>query len=205
MAAKVDVANLALSYLGDAFITAADLTTPSTVHAQLIVNVLDQTLDDFVAEHDWDFSMRWSAVYTAIPGVSSPDYDFYFDLPDGVTLVGNPSTVDPYCLLVRKTSHDDAQEPWTVEGRRLGMLSSNTVQMWYRSRPDISAWTPAAITAVSYLIASKVAYAITESESREQAMKRLAELETRRARSQDSFQAPARATRTRSLIDVRLE
>lgn len=197
MSTKTDIANLALSYLGDAFITTADLTTPSTVHAQLIVNVLDVTLDDFLSEHDWKFSTLWSSTLARIPGVTSPDYGSYFDLPDG--------TADPYCLVVRRTDKDDSQEPWTVEGRRLGLLVSSTVQIWYRSRPDITAWTPASVTAVSYSIASKIAYPITESQSLTDQMKKLYEFELRRARSQDGFQQPARATRTRSLIDVRLE
>lgn len=202
MSTKLEVANMALSYLGDAFITADDLTNPSTVHAQLVVNVLDITLDDFLAEHDWDFSTVWSSTLTALSGVSSPDYPFYFDLPNGSTPVLNP---DPYCLLVRATDKDDAQEPWVVEGRRLGMFVSNSVRIKYRSRPSITAWTPAAAVAVSYNIAAKIAYPITESQSVTDQMKKLYEFELRRARSQDGFQAPARATRTRSLIDVRRE
>src|SRR5689334_24476062 len=154
---KTDIANLALSYIGDSFITTADLTTPSTTHAQLIVNVLDQTLDDFLADHDWDVSTVWSSQLTALPSVSSPDFAYYFTLPDG-------SGSDPYCLLVRATDKDSASEPWKVEGRRLGMMFSNTVQIKYRSRQDASVWTPAMVTAASYVVASKIAKAITESQ-----------------------------------------
>lgn len=202
MSTKTDIANLALSYLGDAFITTGDLTNPSTVHARLVVNVLDQTLDDFLAEHDWDFSTVWSSELAAIANVSSPDYNFYFALPDGTTPVSAP---DPYCLLVRKTNQDSAQEPWTVQGRRIGLAMSNTVKLFYRSRPDISAWTPAAVTAVSYCVATKIAYAITESQSVTDQMKKMYEYELRRVRSQNGMERPAQRTRTRSLIDVRLE
>lgn len=190
MPSPTDVANLALGHIAANPI--ADLDENSA-QARLAKRLFWPTADECLADHPWNFATLWSgALAVSTDRVASPEWPFYFALPN-----------DPYCLVVRATDTDVDKAPWAVEGRFIGSASS-TMKVKYTARiTDAGAWSPHFVTALSYLLASKMAFPITKAANVTDLMLKVYESRLSRARGVNGLESPARSVRSSSLTDVR--
>jgi hypothetical protein len=185
-----DVANLALGHI--AAVPIADLNENSA-QARLANRLFWPTADECLADHPWNFATLWSgALAVSTDRVASPEWAFYFALP-----------TEPFCLVVRDTSLGTQPGLWAREAQFIG-TDSSTLQVKYTARiTDTGLWAPHFVTAFSYLLASKMAYAISKSTNLADMMFKVYEGRLSRARGVNGLESPARTVRSSSLTDVR--
>ena len=182
------IANLALSHIAAVPITELNETSKQALS---VARMFWPTTDECLADHDWNFARVYSPPLAEVV-VDNFEWDHAFQLPS-----------EPYCLVVRGTDGDIDKEPWVVAGRYI-FTDASTIQIRYTARVlDPGQWSPHFVTALSYLLASKLAYPITKSQSVADQMFKVYESRLSRARSNNGLEGPARTVRSSSLTEVR--
>jgi hypothetical protein len=159
MASDVEIANNALSMLGDDPITSL---TDDTPRARLVNRIYPQTRDAVLRSHPWNCATSRATLGQLS---TSPVYGwaYQYQLPS-----------DPYCLRVLALND---REDWAcpgdefkVEGRAL-LTDAASANIRYIFRiTDPAQYDAMLYEALSAKLASKMAYAITKSQSTVKAM-----------------------------------
>lgn len=151
-ASEVSVCNLALIKLGADRISALSQDTKSAV---LLNAIFDDTRDEVLVAHPWNFAIKRVAL---TPNANTPvyEYDYEYDLPSD-------------CLKVLEEEYDRIYEDpdWVVENGKI-LSDEETIEISYIYRhEDPSSWPPAFVEALSWRLAEKIAYSLTQSLERE--------------------------------------
>lgn len=188
--ADVDIVNSSLAKLGAPLIVA--LT--DSVRAAVICNEqYPKMRRKLLASHPWNFATRRTALAAT---ANEPEYEYSTEF-----LV--PSDV----LRVLDTDLPE-DEPWEVEfnidNNKVLLCNSDAVKIKYvKDITDPTKFPPYFEEALSWLLASDVAFAITQSASVSQAMYAGYKNEIREARSMDAQESGRQAFETNLWIDVR--
>jgi hypothetical protein len=179
---EVDTANKALTHLKANRITSL---SQETEEARICNTFFYSTLDEAVQDYPFDFAIA-RAMPARVSATPAYGYSYYFQMP-----------TTPYCLQVEDVvdSNGNPVSDWEVEGRYIA-CNEETIYIRYIKRiTNLNDLSPNFITAFSYLLASKMAYAITGSLNKETEMYSLYQAVMRRAKTRTSQQgAPSKTS-----------
>lgn len=153
---EIQVINSALGLLRDKAIVSLN---EGTERARLAGLRYALVRDSVLEKHPWNFAMVRVAL-AASPTAPTMDWGYQFVLP-----------ADPYCLKVRRTSQ--AAQAWEVgldqSSRRVLLANDSSINIAYTARvTDLTIWTPLAVLALTYLLASDFAGPLTGSAQKTQ-------------------------------------
>lgn len=179
----VDVANMALSLLGEASITSLDAEQNA---AHVLRRLYTIALDAALRDHNWNFAqLRRSLARHAV----APEYDFAYQyvLP-----------TDPYCLRVLETDLVE-NEAWRIETyktaaeqSRVIVTDATAVEILYIARlTDPVLWDALFADAMAFELAYRASYAITRNATLTKTLQVEKDLAWRRARSRDGQESRA--------------
>ena len=179
----VDIANMALTLLGEASITSLDDELDS---ARAIKRLYTIALDAALRNHNWNFAqLRRSLARHSI----APEWEFSYQytLP-----------TDPYCLRVLETSLD-TDEPWRIETyksdaeqSRVIVTDATEIEILYVAHlTDPVLWDALFADAMGFEIAYRASYAITRNATLTASLQKEKELAWRQARSRDGQESRA--------------
>lgn len=178
MASWVQIANKALRRLGAAPIQAL---TDQTEAARAVSDVYEQVRDEVLARHPWNCALVRTSL-AADSDAPTWGYSYKFTLP-----------TSPYCLRVWRLSedfHGDAE--WKVIGRTIHTDEAGPLYIEYISRvTDPEQFSTFVSNAISAAIGAEIAYRLTNSTAKEEAMREWAEMELRHGRSLDAQEGTA--------------
>lgn len=164
----VEICNSALIKVGADRI---DDLSDNNKRARLCNEQYDKKRKALLLSHPWNFATKRVSL---TPDVATPEFEFdvQFTLPAD-------------CLRVEKT---DLQilTPWKIEGRKL-LCNEATVKIKYIfDETDTTQYTPTFDEALAFDIAKDIAYAITQSNTRADSLKKDAKDALMNARSFDA-------------------
>lgn len=171
MASDIEIANFALSKLGERSITAF---TDDSPQARLVNLTYSNLRDALLREHAWNFAMRRASL--AASG-TTPDwgYSYAYDLPS-----------DPdFCLRVWSVDNPYEYE-WKVEARQVVTDLGAPLKIRYISRvADSAQFDPMFVDTMAAYLAAEWAEKITGTASMRQQMVELYVAKLTQARSSD--------------------
>lgn len=181
MESSVQVANEALTLIGDQSITAL---TEDSDRARAVKRVYLPTLDAALRRHDWNFA-RLRASLGRLTATPDFDYDYMYQLPQ-----------DPLCLRVLNTNLLD-DEAWEIESYitdsaqyRVLLTDETEVEIVYIARlEDPTLWDPLFADAFVYEVAKRIAYSLTRNATLVAELARDVEEKWKVARSVDGQEA----------------
>ena len=204
MASEVDIANLALSHLGDAA-TIASLNPPEgSAQAEHCARFYPIARDALLEMHPWGFSTK--RVQLAQLGAGWPEWDYAYAMPSGtlnVIAVLPPDATDDYSSGVPTSAGGSyLPQPFSCEtddsGRQVIYSDQPSAVLRYTSVvTDTTAFSPLFVTTLSHLLASYLAGPIIKGEAGSAEAKRqmaIAETFLSRARDSDSAQRRIKPT-----------
>lgn len=173
-ASETEVANLALSHVGNQMISDLAEGTPA---ADLCNLYYPRVRDAVLRAHPWNFAIRRSTLAQS----STPpnhEYDYQFTLPVG------PAEPNPYCLKVIRTNLEadgitgaaiygfpgingicDTIAPYRIEGRNL-LCNETVIKIEYIGRVlDTSIFDALFTDCLSYRLAAALAPRLTDNQS----------------------------------------
>lgn len=192
----VEIANMALTLLGEAGITSLD---DDQDHARAIKRLYRIALDAALRDHNWNFAqIRRKLARHAV----KPEYEFAYQyvLP-----------TDPYCLRVLETDLD-TKEPWRIETyksaaeqSRVIVTDATSVEILYVARlTNVVLWDVLFADAMGFEIAYRASYPITRNATLTKTLQVERELAWRKARSRDGQESRAlKSLLSNSFTDVR--
>lgn len=188
--ADVDIVNSALAKIGAPLIVA--LT--DTVRAAVICNEqYPKMRKKLLSSHPWNFATKRVALAAT---ANTPIYEFTteFLLPSDVLRVLDTDLLE--------------DEPWSVEfnvdNNKVLLCNSDSIKIKYiKDITDPTKFPPYFDEALSWLLASDIAFAITQSSSVAQAMYTGFKNEVREARSMDAQESGRESFEANLWIDVR--
>lgn len=201
------VANLALSHLGEPFLS--DYTTDADLTAEAVRLHLPQCRETVLESHVWSFATRTqiltsASAYLPVTGNIGyfEDVGDHFETP---TDVDNPFVSEfqsafllpDDCLRVLKVAGDDLDLPrnrWDIQGRYLLLpdaadaATGVTAPLIYYigARPAVSAWPTLFTDAVAFLLAARLAPLLTQDPRLTAELLQKHELALGKARSKDT-------------------
>ena len=168
MASEVDICNLALTHIGQKSITNL---TDDTQEARVCNLFYSDTRDSLLRSHPWNFAIR-RVELALLPTTPAFQFGYEFSLPSD-------------CLRVLFT---DSRHDFRVEGRKL-LSNSDSVKIEYISRvEDTTQFDYGFIDALWTLLAYRISFNITESNTQSQAIKALSDEHLRVAKSQNGME-----------------
>jgi hypothetical protein len=200
MTERVDIANIALSLLGEQDITS--LEDDLNRARQMRINYIparDATLE----AHDWSFAIeRFIPPVNAIPPVYGAT--FAFDIPPNilrVIAVDNPKTTSNTDFTLPINSRE--QLDWQFENRQ---IITNSEVIWVRGIRRVEQegkFSPLFVEAFAARLAYMCALNLTASAEIQANMKGIFDEYIHEAKSRDGLQGRSRRLRNRSLIKSR--
>ena len=196
MNSSVEVANAALTLLGDSAITAL---TEDADRARAIKKIYLSTLDEKLRGHDWNFA-RMRAQLVEVDATPEFGYDYMFQLPQ-----------DPFCLRVLSTNLDEL-DAWELETYvtttaqyRVLVTDASTVEIKYIARiEDPTLWDVSFSDAFVLELARKACYAITRNATLAAELNAEADAMWKKARSVDGQEGrPLKSFLSNSFTRVR--
>lgn len=186
MAAKIEIINFALAYLGEPPINAI---SDDNAAARAVVTIYDLTRDQVLRDHFWNFAIRRA---TLAQSANVPAFGFtrFFDLPaDFLRLRSfNPSFHPPYRL----------------EGRMIA-TDEDSAEIVYVSRDAPEAdFDPTFVDALATRLAANLAMAITNSQDLEASLWKHYVFRVAEARSIDAQENPPTQLLAEEFIEARL-
>jgi hypothetical protein len=189
----VSICSSALMLLGDRGIQSLD---EATDRARVCQRFYLDVVEDLLIGEDWGFASRRVQQLPMVTELEHVlwDYKFGYELPAD-------------CLRVRETSldvqtHGDGDR-WAIEGKLL-VADDSPVAIRYTARIPEGYWPPSFVTAVTYELAARLAYPITQKPALAQQQAQLAELKLRSARAKDGQQHSPRRIITTALVQPRV-
>lgn len=179
----VDIANMALTLLGEASIMSLDDALDS---ARAIKRLYDSALDAALRDHNWNFAqLRRVLARHAV----APEYEFKYQYP---------LPTDPYCLRVLETSLDP-NDAWRIETykteaeqSRVIVTDATAIEILYVARlTDVVLWDALFADAMGFEIAYRASYAITRQATLTKTLQVEKEIAWRKARSRDGQESRA--------------
>lgn len=195
-ASDVEIANAALTLLGEASITSLDDETDT---ARAVKRLYTLTLDACLRDHNWNFAQ----IRTGLARLTAtPDFDFswMYALP-----------TDPLCLRVLETTLD-TNEAYRIETYksaseqvRVLVTDSCSVSILYVAKlTDPALWDALFVDAFVFELAYRLTHAITGHDTARTALVQQKELAWRRARSRDGQEGRhLKRLRSTSFTEVR--
>lgn len=143
---EIQVVNSALMLLRDKRITSF---TDGSERATLAHLRFPLVRDAVLESHPWNFAVAFQALAEdPNPMPTGFSYAHWFVLP-----------TDPWCIAIRNTNQ--ICQAWAKAGRRL-LCNDDAISIEYTARiEDLNAWSPLAVQALTYLLASDFAGPIT--------------------------------------------
>lgn len=180
---SVDIANLALTLIGEAAIVSLDEETDQARALKRIYNI---TLDAVLRDHNWNFAqLRVSLARHAI--APSFKFSYQYVLP-----------TDPYCLRLLETNLDSDQA-WRIETyktaseqSRVIVTDATSVKVLYVARlTDVVLWDALFADAFATDLAYRASFAITRNAALTKSLQDEKELAWRKARARDGQESRA--------------
>ena len=179
----VDIANMALTLLGEASINDLDDDLDS---ARALKRLYTIALDAALRDHNWNFAQIRRVLARH---AETPEYEFSYQY----TL---PS--DPYCLRVLETSLD-TDEPWRIETFKSGseqsrviVTNATAVEILYIAKlTDPVLWDALFADAMGFELAFRACYAIKSNAGLMATLQKEKEKAWLRARSRDGQESRA--------------
>lgn len=135
--------------------------TDDTTQARLTLNMFEGVRDEMLRAHPWHFATKRVALS---PLVGSPPFGFKFAFNTPADMLKFISVEDP-----------EIGVHFKLESRKI-LANKNAINIIYIFRnEDISTWPPDFIAAVTYELASRIAYPITKSEAVKQSLEQKAQ------------------------------
>lgn len=192
MASDVEIANNALSMLGDDPITSL---ADDTERARLVNRIYPQTRDAVLRSHPWNCAIT-RATLGRLSTAPAFGWLYQYALP-----------TDPYCLRVLALNDDeacaDSGDEFKVEGKAL-LTNTTTANIRYIQRiTDPAQYDALLYEALSAKLAAKMAYPITKSQATAQAMLATYNGMLREARTIDGQEGSPDKQDVRILTDCR--
>ena len=192
----VEVANAALTLLGEQAITSIDDETDT---ARAVKRLYTLTLEAALRDHNWNFAQirRALARLTATPEF---EFTWMYALP-----------TDPLCLRVLETNLD-SDEAYRIETYKTGaeqvrvvVTDSCSVSILYVAKLDDPAlWDALFVDAFVFELAYRLTFAITGHDAARTTLAQQKDLAWRRARSRDGQEGrPLKRLRSTSFTEVR--
>jgi hypothetical protein len=202
MSARIDVVNLALTWLGANQITSLEDDAPEAILMKTnYYAARDATLEDA----EWSFAIkRWNpAQSTEVPIAGA---SFYFPIPSDIIRVlrADKPGASAWGLLDDPHSIDrQPQVDWRREGDNILTNENAIVCKGIRRIEDEGIYSPLFVHAFAAHLAMLCAYPITESDGKFNAMSALYQLKIKMAKSRDGQQGTSKRIRNQSFDRVR--
>lgn len=179
MASKVEVANLALTKLGDDPIL---LLTDDTKPARTLNRIFDLVADAEMKASWWKFTIK-RAELSALADPPAWGYSYQYPLPSDY--LGLVQLNDIY---VRSTSRQ--RGAWSVEANRLLTDLTAPLKVRYVSRVAVASWDPLFVDAFACKLAMEACETLTQSDSKFQRIAGQYKLAIDRAHAMDAIENP---------------
>lgn len=179
MASKVEVANLALTKLGDDPIL---LLTDDTKPARTLNRIFDLVADAEMQANWWKFTIKRTEL-SALVDPPAWGYSSQYPLPSDY--LGLVQVNDIY---VRSFSRQ--QTAWAVESGRLLTDMPAPLKLRYVARAQAAAWHPLFVDAFACKLAMEACETLTQSDSKFQRIAKQYEIAIQRAHSMDAIENP---------------
>lgn len=179
VASKVEVANLALTKLGDDPIL---LLTDDTKPARTLNRIFDLVADAEMQANWWKFTVKRTEL-SALAVAPAWGYQNQYPLP--ADYLGLVQVNEFYC---RVSSRE--RQPWSVEAGRLLTDMPAPLKLRYISRAAVSAWHPLFVDAFACKLAMEACETLTQSDSKFQRLAKMYEVAIGRAHQMDAIENP---------------
>lgn len=172
MASWVQIANKAVRRLGVAPIQSL---TEDSEAARQINGIYEMVRDDVLSRHPWNCALYRTSI-AADSTAPTFGYDNAYTLP-----------TDPYCLRVWRVGEEEyAPVEYRVEGRKIVTDEDAPLYVTYIKRiTDPEEFSPWVANLLSAVLAEEIAYGLTNSTSKEEAMRQWAKDVWKEARAMD--------------------
>lgn len=181
------IANVALGWIGADLIRSFDDGSEESI---LCNNLYEDAVREVLQDHPWNFAEAGDALPKDAVA-ARPDYAFSYALPRPFCIPRFIMTLDG-----RRTS-----APYKVMGNKL-CTDLDGVYLVYTGRPPEQDFRPLFVTAVTHLLASRLAGPLTEAESKVQGHLQLYERAKAIARNRDSQEDSPEEVDTSLLVSV---
>jgi hypothetical protein len=202
MSARIDVVNIALTWLAGSQITSLE---DNSAEARIMKTNYYQARDATLEAAEWSFAIkRWKPAQSGTTPIAGASY--YYPIPSDilrVLRVDRPGTnafggrSDPY------TIDREQQADWRREGNFILTNESSIVCKGIRRIEDEGIYSPLFVHAFAAHLAMLTAYSLTESDGKFNAMSALYGLKIQEAKSRDGQQGTSKRIRNRSFDRVR--
>jgi hypothetical protein len=148
MPSLTEIANLALSLVGDERIVSLD--TDTSKEARLCAEFLPQVRDEALALHPWNFAKRRASL-PASPTAPAFEWTGQFQVPAD-------------CLRILAVASADPHEPWEREGNLILCNMAAPLQVQYIQRhTDTGHWAPLFARLVAAMLAERLCIPLSAS------------------------------------------
>lgn len=179
VASKVEVANLALTKLGDEPIL---LLTDDTKPARTLNRIFDLVADAEMQANWWKFTVKRTEL-SALAVAPAWGYQFQYPLP--ADYLGLVQVNEFYCHAASRQ-----QTLWSIEAGRLLTNLPAPLKLRYVSRAAVAAWHPLFVDAFACKLAMEACETLTQSDSKFQRLAKMYELAINRAHAMDAIENP---------------
>lgn len=185
MATAVTICSNALLMLGAQTINSFSETNN---RAQICANLYPQVRDRVLRSHAWNCAVK-RVVLAQDADAPAFDYSYQYSLPND-------------WLRTLSVGQYGMEADYKTEGKKI-LCDESSLQLRYVARVTESQFDAGLVEVMSLAIAAAIAYAITGSAAKEQAMQQQAEMALRRARAVDGQDDPPETLGDFSLLNAR--
>ena len=202
MSARIDVANLALTWLGAEPITSLEDDSDRSL---IMKTNYDLAREATLEAHEWSFAIkRWEGARNAVDPEWGASYQY--TIPSDILRVLQVERVNVSGLGAAFNSRRigrDMQADWRVESGQIITDDDAIYCRGIRKIEDEGIYSPLFIHALAAHLAMLSAYALTESNVKFNGMSALYTLKIQEAKSRDGLQGSSQRIRNRSLQNIR--
>jgi hypothetical protein len=155
ISSSVEACNYALTLLGEGRITSLDQSHENAVLCNLL---FEPVIDEAIRKHRWNFALCRQDL-AELNETNMTEYDYVYQLP-----------LSPYCLKVLAITSDSdgdyeeqPEEDYIVEGRKLYTSLASAHLLYLGRITETKEWDSLFSEYYVYLLASKLAYRISQS------------------------------------------
>ena len=153
MTSEVDICNLALSHLGDEATVASISPPEGSAQSAHCARYYPIARDTVLEAHPWSFSTKRVAL--ALTGTPPDSWAYSYAVP--------ADCLRPFAVLAPGATNDDTQD-YIREGDYIYTNTASAILRYGVSVSDTTKYTPAVMTAISWLLASYLNGPITKGE-----------------------------------------
>jgi hypothetical protein len=202
VSARIDIVNIALTWLGANQITSLEDDAPEAI---LMKSNYYLARDATLEAAEWSFAVkRWIPAKSAEVPVAGAS--LYYPVPSDIIRVLRVDRIRGYAYSDISDSHTIDRQPQTDWRLESGNILTNTDGIQckgIRRVEDEGIYSPLFVHAFAAHLAMLCAYPITESDGKFNAMSALYGLKIKEAKSHDGLQGTSQRIRNRSLDRVR--